>query len=101
MATITEDGKVREDRLVCVEKKALKDKGDALFDEKGNPLPQWVEQQRLLVEYEADLLRTNEFAAELNTLGLLEPFTMQAQPAGGGEPIALSVMFRAVEQKLV
>jgi len=99
MATITQDGKVREDRLVCVEKKALKDKGDALFDDKGEPLPQWVEQQKLLTEFEADLIRTNEFAAEMKTLGLLEQFTMQAQP-NEGAPIQVTGMFRVVEQKV-
>jgi len=99
MATITQDGKVREDRLVCVEKKAIKDKGDSLFDDKGEPLPQWVEQQKLLVEYEADLVRTNQFAAELKDLDLLEQFTMQAQP-NQGTPLQLTGMFRVVEQKL-
>ena len=99
MATIMQDGKMREDRLVCVEKKAIKDKGDTLFDSKGEPLPQWVEQQKLLTEYEADLIRTNEFAAELKQMDLLEPFTMQAQPSGGA-PIQLTGMFRVVEQKL-
>lgn len=99
MATITVDGKMRDERLVCVEKKALRDKGDAMFDAEGKPLPEWEQQQKLLVEYEADLLRTNEMAAHVAGLGLLEPFTMQATP-NQGAPIALSGMARVNEQKL-
>lgn len=99
MATITVDGKMREERLVCVEKKAIRDKGDRMFDEAGNPLPEWEQQQKLLVEYEADLLRTNEMANHVAALGLLEPFTMQARP-NQGAPLALSGMSRVSEQKL-
>jgi len=99
MATITVDGKLRDERLVCVEKSALRDKGDILFDEAGAPLPDWERQQKLLVEYEADLLRTNEMAAAMAALGLLEPFTMQARP-NQGPPLALSGMTRVNEQKL-
>jgi len=99
MATITVDGQVREERLVCVEKKALKDKGDRLFDDAGVALPDWDRQQKLLVEYEADLMRSNEMAKTLAEMDLLEPFTMQAQP-NQGEPVALSGMARVQEQKL-
>ncbi|MCC6535242.1 MAG: SapC family protein [Burkholderiales bacterium] len=99
MATITVDGKLRDERLVCVEKKALRDKGDRLFDDAGTPLPEWERQQKLLIEYEADLQRTNEMAATLAGLGLLEPFTMQARP-NEGPPIALSGMARVSEEKL-
>lgn len=99
MATITVDGQVREERLVCVEKKALKDKGDRLFDDAGTPLPDWDRQQKLLTEYEADLMRTNEMCRTLAELGLLDPFTMQANPAGG-EPLALGGMARVNEQRL-
>jgi len=99
MATITVDGQLREERLVCVEKKALRDKGDRLFDDAGAPLPDWERQQKLLVEYEADLLRTNEMSATLASYGVLEPFTMQARP-NEGAPLALSGMARVNEQKL-
>jgi hypothetical protein len=99
MATITVDGKLREERLVCVEKKALRDKGDRLFDDNGAPLPDWARQQNLLMEFEADLLRTNEMCASLAGDGLLEAFTMQAQP-NDGAPLALSGMARVSAQKL-
>jgi hypothetical protein len=99
MATITVDGQLREERLVCVEKKALRDKGDRLFDDGGQPLPDWDRQQKLLVEYEADLVRTNEMAAALAAYELFEPFTMEARP-NDGPPIAMSGMARVSEQKL-
>jgi len=99
MATVTVDGKLRDERLVCVEKAALRDKGDRLFDDAGAPLPAWEQQHRLLTEYEADLLRTNEMAAALAGMDLIEPFTMQAQP-NQGPPLALSGMGRVSDQKL-
>ena len=99
MATITVDGQLREERLVCVEKKAIRDKGDQLFDGSGSPLPDWERQQKLLTEYEADLLRTNAMSAALAADGVLEAFTMQAQP-NDGTPLALSGMARVNEQKL-
>jgi hypothetical protein len=99
MATITVDGKVREERLVCVEQKALRDKGDRLFDDAGKPLPEWEQQQKLLIEYEADLTRTHEMCSLLAANGVLEPFTMQARP-NEGSPFALSGMARVSDQKL-
>ena len=99
MATISVDGKVREERLVCVEKSALRDKGDRLFDAEGKPLPDWEQQQKLLIEYEADLARTSALCAALASHGVLEPFTMQAKP-NEGAPLALSGMARVNEQKL-
>jgi len=99
MATITMDGKVREERLVCVEKKALREKGDRLFDDAGKPLPEWEQQQKLLIEYEADLARTHEMCSLLASNGVLEPFTMQARP-NEGSPFALSGMARMNDQKL-
>ena len=99
MSTITVDGQLRDERLVCVEKKAIRDKGDRLFDDSGAALPDWERQQKLLTEYEADLLRTNEMCATLAADGVLEAFTMQAQP-NDGAALALSGMARVSEQKL-
>jgi hypothetical protein len=99
MATITVDGKLRDERLVCVEKKALREKGDRLFDDGGNPLPEWEQQQKLLIEYEADLARTNELSSTLAAWGVLEPFSMQARP-NVGLPMTLSGMSRVNEDKL-
>ena len=47
----------------------------------------------------ADLARTEEMCALLVKYQLLEPFTMQATP-NQGEPIQLTGMFRASEEKI-
>ena len=99
MSTITVDGQLRDERLVCVEKKAIRDKGDRLFDDDGSALPDWQRRQKLLTDYEGDLLRTNEMCAALAAEGVLEGFTLQAQP-NEGAPLALSGMARVNEQKL-
>jgi len=51
-----------------------------LHNAKAKPLPSWEERRKLLFEYEADLVRSDEMARSLATLGLLETFTMQAVP---------------------
>ena len=99
MTRVTVDGREQAERVACVEKKALNDRGEPLFDDTGNPLPEWASRQKLLFEYEADLARTDEMCSRLAALGLLEPFTMQATPAGG-QPLALAGMYRVNEAKL-
>ena len=99
MATITVDGKMREERLACVEKNALHDAGEPLFDDAGKPRPDWEQQRKLLLEFDADLVRTNEVCATLASYGLLEPFTMQARPSEGAS-ISVAGMGRVNEQKL-
>jgi len=99
MTRVTVDGKEAPERVACVEKRALNDRGDLLFDDKGNPLPEWEQLQKLLFEYEADLARTEEMCKLLAHHQLLEPFTMQATPEQG-EPLQLTGMYRVAETKL-
>ena len=99
MTRVTVDGQEQAERVACVEKRAISDKGEALFDRNGEPLPGWRERQKLLFEYEADLLRSEEMCRSLAQLGLLEPFTMQAVP-NEGAPVAMTGMYRVAEQKL-
>jgi len=99
MTRVTVDGREQTERVACVEKRAISEKGDALFDKQGEPLPAWQERQKLLFEYEADLLRSEEMCKTLAQLGLLEPFTMQAVP-NQGAPLAMTGMYRVAEQKL-
>jgi hypothetical protein len=99
MTRVTVDGREQAERVACVEKRAISDKGEALFDKEGGPLPAWQERQKLLFEYEADLLRSEEMCRSLAQLQLLEPFTMQAVP-NEGSPLALTGMHRVAEQKL-
>lgn len=99
MTRVTLDGREQAERVACVEKQALSDKGEPLFDDQGNALPEWEARQKLLFEYEADLARTEQMCVRLAALGLLEPFTMQAVPTAG-EPLALAGMYRVAEAKL-
>ena len=93
------DGREAPERVACVEKRAIDDKGDKLFDDKGKPLPEWEQRQKLLFEYEADLARTEEMCKLLAQHELFEPFAMQAVP-NQGEPLQLTGMYRVAEAKL-
>lgn len=99
MSRVAVNGAEQAQRIVCVEKRALDEKGEALFDEKGEPLPAWAERSKFLFEYETDLARTEEMTRALAELGLLEAFTMQAVPKQG-TPLALTGLYRISEQKL-
>lgn len=99
MTRVTVDGKEAPERVACVEKQALSEKGDILFDEQGKPLPEWEQRQKLLFEDEADLVRTEEMCRLLAESQLLEPFVMQAVP-NEGTPLQLTGMFRVSEPKL-
>jgi len=99
MTRVTVDGKEAPERVACVEKRAINDKGEKLFDDKGNPQPEWEQRQKLLFEYEADLARTDEMCKLIAQHQLLESFTMQAVP-NQGEPLQLTGMYRVAEPKL-
>ncbi len=102
MARVTLDSVEQQDRLICIEKAFVAADGadgDAMFDDKAEPLPRWTEIQKLLNEYEADLERTREMCSILAEYGLLEPFTMQATLAGGA-PMNLTGMHRVNEARL-
>ena len=100
MTRVTVDGKEQPERIACVEKRAINDKGEQLHNAKGDPLPVWEQRKQLLFEYEADLVRSDEMSRELAALGLLETFTMQAIP-NAGEPVSMTGMHRVSEQKLL
>ncbi len=99
MARVTLDSVEQADRLVCVEKTFLNDKGDSMFDADGKALERWQPIERLLNDYEADLERTREMCAILADYSLLEPFTLQATLKDGG-PMNLAGMYRIEEKKL-
>lgn len=99
MTRVTVDGREQAERVACVEKRALKAKGEALYDERGRPLPAWEGRLRLLFEFEADLARTEAMCRRLQELQLLEPFAAQASPAGEN-PITLTGMHRVSEERL-
>ena len=99
MTRVMVDGKEAPERVACVEKIAINDKGEKLFDDKGEALPEWQQREKLLFEFEADLGRTDEMCKLLAQHHLLEPFTMQATP-NNGEPLQLTGMYRVSEEKL-
>lgn len=99
MARVTTDGKEQTERIACVEKSALAPDGEALYDDKGAEQPVWQGTKTLLFEFEADLTRTEEMCGILKTLGLFEPFSIQAVPREGA-PLAMTGVHRVAEQKL-
>lgn len=99
MTRVMVDGKEAPERVACVERSAIDERGERLFDERGEPTDAWKVRQQLLFEYEADLARTEDMCRLLARHQLLEPFTMQAVPAQG-EPIQLTGMFRVAEDRL-
>lgn len=100
MTRVTVDGREQPERVACVEKRALSEKGEALFGAGGEALPAWEERRKLLFEYEADLARSEELARELARLELLETFTVQAVPHQGA-PLSLTGLYRVAEARLV
>ena len=82
MAKVTLDGETQKERIVCVETSAVQDGGEPMYDEAGNTLPQWSALEKLIFDYESDLLRAEDLCKLLAELGLLEPFTMKADVEG-------------------
>jgi hypothetical protein len=99
MTRVMVDGKEAPERVACVEKIAINDKGEKLFNDQGEALPEWQQREKLLFEFEADLGRTDEMCKLLAQHQLLEPFTMQATP-NTGEPLQLTGMYRVSQEKL-
>lgn len=102
MAKVNVNNVEQKDRLICVEKSYLDDKGEAMFDDKGEPNGKWKDLERLLAEYEADLERSREMCGILADYGLLEPFTMQASfNKDKGKPsMQITGMHRVAEKSL-
>ena len=102
MAKMSVNRVEQQKRLICVEQSAIDEKGEAMFDAKGEPTRKWQDLERLLGEYEADLERAREMCAILSDYGLLEPFTMQAKlkPEKGGGSMRLGGMHRVAEKNI-
>ena len=100
MAKVNVNNVEQKDRLICVEKTYLDDKGEAMFDDKGEPNAKWKDLERLLAEYEADLERSREMCSILADYGLFEPFSMQANFRDDAKPLQMTGMFRVAEKNL-
>jgi len=99
MTRVTVDGKEQPERIACVERSALSEAGEALYDAAGEPLKAWAERRKLLFEFEADLVRSEELCRTLAEAQLLEAFTLQAIPTAGA-PLAMTGLHRVAEPKL-
>jgi len=102
MSVVSVNRMPQKDRLICIEKSHVDDRGEALFDAGGRPSEKWQTLERLLGEYEADLDRGRETCAILADYGLFEPFTMQAKLEAdkGAKPMNMTGMFRVAEKNL-
>ena len=105
MARVNVNQVEQKNRLICVEKSALDENGEAMFEAEGQPSAKWKDLERLLSEYETDLERSREMCSILADYGLLEPFTLQAtlkdkegQPKGGA--MQMTGMQRVAEKNL-
>lgn len=99
MAKVTVDNTQRDERVVCVAKEALTPDGESLFDAAGTPTSEWQALEKLLQEYETDLVRSEELCKLVAELGLLEPFNMQASLTTG-TTLQLTGMHRVDENRL-
>lgn len=93
------DGRGVRERVICVERRAIHESGEPLFDGNGNPTSAWEPLQKLLIACDADRLRTEGMCRHLAELQLLELFSAQVEPAIGA-PVRLSGMYRVNETKL-
>jgi hypothetical protein len=101
MAKVSVNRVERQDRLICVEKAALAEDGEAMFDGQGAPSERWNNIEKLLKEYEADAERSLEMGAILAEYGLLEPFGIQATLKGSdAPPLQVTGMHRVAEKRL-
>jgi len=96
-AVADESGKI--ERRIYVDPKALAENGARMFDEASAPLPHWVVIDRLLNEYEDELLRVNRLGATLHRLGVLTPFSLRADLYTGFS-LSLNDMYRVDRDKL-
>jgi hypothetical protein len=82
MSRLMVDGELQDERIVCVDRNALREDGEAMYDEDGEALPQWQTLEKLLHDYEQDLARCESLCKLIVELHLLEPFTMKAEVDG-------------------
>lgn len=88
----------RHGGVVCVDDGALHESGEALYDGDGEPLPQWETLQKLIVDYEHDLERSDVLCRALAQMKLLEPFSMKAEV--DGFTLQLEGLHRVAREKL-
>jgi hypothetical protein len=98
MSRTAGSGEASRERVICVDSAALEDGGEPMFDAAGKALPHWGAIERMIIEFEAGLARSDDLAAQLDEMGLLEPFTMRAEV--DGFTMQLEGMHRVNQEKL-
>lgn len=100
MATVNRAGAQQDERIVCVASEAVDESnGQPLLDADGKNQAWWDSQRHLVLEYEADLIRTQQMCDLLGKLDVLRPFGAQAI-AKNGAITNLAGMYRVEEQLL-
>ena len=88
-------------RLICIDPDAVDEaEGRPMYDELGEPLPHWAMIERMLHEYEDDLVLTRQMCSLFAHLNLLEPFTLRAELVGGFS-LSMDNLFRVNREALV
>ena len=82
MSRVTVDGQPQQERLVCIEESALHESGEPLYDTSGKALAPWIALEKMIFDYEQDLVRCASLCQLITELKLLEPFTMKADVDG-------------------
>ncbi len=82
MSMVMVDDEAQKERIVCIEESALHESGEQLYDENGKPLLQWIVLEKMIFDYEQDLVRCESLCELIAELKLFEPFTMKAEVDG-------------------
>jgi hypothetical protein len=82
MSRVTVDGEPQKELIVCIEESALHGAGEPLYDAHGQALSQWTALEKLIFDYEQDLVRCESLCQLLAEFKLFEPFTMKAELDG-------------------
>ena len=86
-------------KVITVDETGLEKSDDPFFDAAGEATDKWTAQEVLISDFIAAEQRTDEFAAELEQLGLLEAFDARANPGREGG-LHVTGMHRVDEEKL-
>lgn len=99
MAAVRDAQGSEQNRVACIETAVLSQDAEPIADERGQPHALWREYEPLLLEYERDLARTEQFTKILADFKLLEGFTFEGSVEGHA-PVRLEGLFRVNETAL-
>ncbi len=85
--------------VICVDEAGLDGTSPHLFDSRSEPTAFWRDHQRLIEEFDSAQIQTAAFCQRLESLGLLENFEADINPAHGTRT-RITGMFRVKEDAL-